>query len=215
MSAGQVVVRGQLADVAVEAGGVEGEHAVGPVEAPRRGGRESAARRWPPCRTRPSCGRRRRSAAPAEPAALQGREEIVDVLAAHHVGDGVRLLAVGAAFADPARRRRSRPGRTVLADRDLAGLGHGDLFGQTRACRAAWPARARTWPRACRTSRGIRGSSSSRRRSPPPGWPTAWPWTFLGRPAPGPFAHSQSRPERSAPARYWEGCLRVGAAWVD
>ena len=33
-------------------------------------------------------------------AAVQRREEVVDVLAAHHVDDGVRLFAVRAALAD-------------------------------------------------------------------------------------------------------------------
>ena len=62
---GQVVVRRQLAHVAVEAGGVEREQRGRSSAGLRRGGRGSAARRWPPCRTRLSCARRRPRAAPA------------------------------------------------------------------------------------------------------------------------------------------------------
>ena len=84
----QIIVGGELADVAVEAGGIEGEHPVGPIqrlvasvgEVPDAAGRGVVPRLLVDI-----VGNRQ----DLEPAALERGEEVVDVLASQDMGERV------------------------------------------------------------------------------------------------------------------------------
>ena len=100
----QIVVRGELADVTVETGRVECEHPVGPVErgiGPVREMTDTARRRVVPVFLRHVVSNRH----DLEPPPVQRRQEIVRVLAAQNMDDGIRLLSGGTRLAhDPVRR---------------------------------------------------------------------------------------------------------------
>ena len=123
---GQIVVRAELADVAIEAGGVESEHAVGPGEGLVAAVGEvphAAGRRVVPGLLVDVVGQRQDLQSPA----LQGGEKVVDVLASHHLLHGIRLFAVGTALANPPSVVVDLRPIAVLADRGFAGLGHEGL----------------------------------------------------------------------------------------
>jgi len=129
-----MVVRREFGHVAIEAGGVEGEHAVGPIE-----GLVAAIGKMPHAAGRhvvpgllvDIVGQGQHLQA----AALQWREQIIDVLPTHDVNDGVFVLTVGAAFADALVPLAKLDMVLALADGDIAllrrqvGLGKGGRIG--------------------------------------------------------------------------------------
>ena len=131
---GQVVVCRQLGDVAIEAGGVEGEHAVGPIE-----GLVAAIGKMPHAAGRhvvPGLlihvvGQRQHLQATA----IQRRKKVIDVLAAHDLRDRVFAFAVGAELPDAARRLADLHAILASPYRDVAFLRSQAGFGERRGIR--------------------------------------------------------------------------------
>ena len=161
----QIVVGAELAHMAVEAGGIEGVGPLLPVDrllgGPGAEVAHPAGRGVEPLFGAHVIGHRQGLEAPP----CQRGKEIIDVLAAQGVKDGIfLLLAFGAGFQDPTCPGAKVSPVTVLADDQVFGLGLSGWSGRTPGCKAAWPTRAGRWPRAGRTSRDIRYSSWSRRK---------------------------------------------------
>ena len=118
----QVVVRGEFRHVAIEAGGVEGEHAVGPVEGLVAAVGEmphAAGRHVVPGLFVNVIGQRKH----LEAAAGHGREQVIDVLPAHHVDDGELALAIRPLFPHAARPGPDFHPVPAVADGNVALLG--------------------------------------------------------------------------------------------
>ena len=153
----QVIVRGDLADVASVTGCVEGVLPVLPVYRFIRLTRKVAH----PARSHVEpflLVHVVRHGQSLEPTAIQGGKEVVDILAPHHVVYPVFLLAFGASFNDPAGLAGDV--RTVprVSDNDVFRL-RGELArGPIQRYTAAWPARDAKVPTTGRISRGICGN---------------------------------------------------------
>ena len=156
----KVVVLGKLADVATEAGGVEGQRPFLPVERLVAAVAEmahGAGRGVEPFLAADIVGHGQH----LQPAALERRQEIKHVLAAHRLHHGIALLAFRprARVTAPFRRSARKP---ILARHNLCLL-RGKLGpAPTRPCKAAWPGRGRRWTTTGRTSRGIPGNCENR-----------------------------------------------------
>ena len=130
----QVVVCGKLGDVTIKTGGVEGEHAVGPIE-----GRIAAIEEMPHAAGRHvvpgplvDVVRQRQH---LQAAAIQRGEEVIDVLAAHHLRDRVCAFAAWGDFAHAAGRRGDLDVVPAFTDRNIARLRRQPRLGKRRGIR--------------------------------------------------------------------------------
>ena len=149
--------------MATEAGGVEGELPVGPIERLVRAARKmphAAGRHVVPFFLVHVVGHGQH----LQPAAIQRGEKVIDILAAHHVVDRVFLLAVGTSFNDAARSP-AISARYRESPITISSVWGESLFGPTQRYTAAWPARGEKAPTTGRISRGISGNSQSRYRN--------------------------------------------------
>ena len=120
--------------MAVEAGGVEGEHAVGPIE-----GLVAAIGKMPHAAGRHVVPRLLVDVVGQgqhlQAAAIQGREEVIDVLSAHHVGDRILASSPPGRFLERARPRRSPRGTCVCRSTTSPCCGRQVRLGKRRGVR--------------------------------------------------------------------------------